>query len=54
MVIKRLNVKNRKYYLYNDLINIKYFDPSLLRLDKKESAGFNIITRIILEKNLGI
>ena len=42
MTIKQLNVKNRKYYLYNGLINIKKFDPSLLRLDKKESANINI------------
>ena len=35
MVIKQLNVKNRKSYLCSDLINITEFDPSLLRLDKK-------------------
>ena len=32
---KQLNIKNRTYYLYNDLINIKDFDPKLLKLDKK-------------------
>ena len=43
MVVKQLNVKNRKYYLYNDLINIKNFDPSLLRVDKRSrSANTNI------------
>ena len=42
MVIKQLNFKNKKYYLYNNLVNIKNFDPSLLRLDKKESANVNI------------
>ena len=32
---KQINIKNRTYYLYNDLINIKDFDPKLLKLDKK-------------------
>ena len=30
-----MNIKNRTYYFYNDLINIKDFDPKLLKLDKK-------------------
>ena len=32
---KQLNIKNRTYYFYNDLINIKDFDSKLLKLDKK-------------------
>ena len=32
---KQLNIKNRTYYFYNDLINLKDFDPSLLKLDQK-------------------
>ena len=31
---KQMNIKNRTYYFYNDLINIKYFDPKLLKVDK--------------------
>ena len=42
MVTKQLNIKNRTYYFYNDLINLKDFDPSLLKLDKKLSMGFRI------------
>ena len=30
----QMNIKNRTYYFYNDLINIKDFDPKLLKLDK--------------------
>ena len=37
MVIKQLNIKNRTYYFYDDTTNLKDFDPSLLKLDKKES-----------------
>ena len=31
---KQLNINNRTYYFYNDLINLKGFDPSLLNLDR--------------------
>ena len=34
---KQLNIKSRTYYFYDDLINLKDFDPSLLKLDKKFS-----------------
>ena len=32
-----MNIKNRTYYFYNDLINIKDLHPRLLKLDKKTS-----------------
>ena len=34
-IAKQMNIKNRTYYCYNDLINIKDFDPKLLKLDNK-------------------
>ena len=40
--IKQINIKNRTYYFFNDIINIKYFDSSLLKINK------------ISEKNIGI
>ena len=39
---KQLNIKNRTYYLYDDLINLKDFDPSLLKLDRKSSMDISI------------
>ena len=39
---KQLNIKNRIYYFYNDLINLKEFDPNLLKLDKKSSMDISI------------
>ena len=30
--IKEINIKNRTYYFYDDMINIKNFDPSVLEL----------------------
>ena len=35
MTTKQLNLKNRTYHFYNDLINIKNFDHNNLRLDKQ-------------------
>ena len=32
--VKRINIKNRTYYFYNDIINIKNFDAWLLKIDK--------------------
>ena len=28
-------IKNRTYYFYNDMINLKNFDSNLLKIDKK-------------------
>ena len=39
---KQLNITNRTYYFWNDLINLKDFDPSLLKLDKKPSMDISI------------
>ena len=35
MTTKQIDAKHRTYYFYNDLINIKNFDPNMLKLDKK-------------------
>ena len=42
MALKEINIKNRTYYFYNDLINLKDFEPSLLKLDKKSVMDINI------------
>ena len=42
MVTKQLNIKNRTYYIWNDLINLKDFDPKLLKLDKNSSMDISI------------
>ena len=33
--IKEINIKNRTYYFYNDIIDVKNFDSNNLKLDKK-------------------
>ena len=36
MTTKQIDIKNRTYYFYNDLVNIKNFGPNMLKLDKKQ------------------
>ena len=42
MTIKQLNIKNRAYYFYNDLINVLKFEASNLKLDKKTWRDIDI------------
>ena len=40
--VKQSNIKNHSYYFYNDVINLKDFDASLLKVDKKDYKEINI------------
>ena len=40
---KQINIKNRTYFFFDDMIYIKNFDPSLLKLDKKSSKDVHWI-----------
>ena len=40
--IKQINIKNRTYYFYRDIINIENFDLSMLKLDKKSYKDIGI------------
>ena len=33
--VKDIDIKNRTYYFYNDIINIKNFDPNNVKIDEK-------------------
>ena len=53
--IKQINIKNRPYYFFNDII-IKNFDPSFLSIGKisfksTDAVIYNI--RYIIMKSLG-
>ena len=41
-VLKEINIKNRTYYFYNDLISLEDFNASLLKLDEKSVMDINI------------
>ena len=40
--IKQINIKNRTYYFCNGMINIKDFDSSQLKIDKKSYKNIGI------------
>ena len=50
--VKKMNIKNRTYYFYNDITDIENFDSSLLKLDKKpyKDMGIYNIGYITIEK----
>ena len=56
-VVKQIDIKNRTYYFYNDMINIKKFDSNLLKIDKKSckdigiyNIGYIIIKKLMIMK----
>ena len=52
--IKEINIKNRTYYFYNDIIDIKTFDSKNLKLDKKRTKIliFTILDMLQLKKKV--
>ena len=40
--IKQINIKNRTYCFYNDIINLKNFNSNLLKIDKKSYKNIDI------------
>ena len=39
---KQMNIKNRTYHFYDDMVNIKDFGPNLLKLDKKSFKNIGV------------
>ena len=44
---KQINIKNRIYYFYNDQINLKDFDATLLKVEKKITKRLTFITLVM-------
>ena len=40
--IKDINIKNRSYYFYDDMVNIEDFDSNLLKIGKKSLKNIAI------------
>ena len=52
--VKELNIKNRTYYYFNDIIDIKDFQSNLLKIDKKQYKDIDIYyIGYITIKNIG-
>ena len=51
--VKQIEIKNRTYYFYNDMINLKNFESDLLKIDKKHYKDIDIyyIGYITIKKN---
>ena len=39
---KQINIKNRTYYFYNNIVDLKDFDAKLLKIDKKSYKNLDI------------
>ena len=42
---KQINIKNRTYYFYNDIIDLDEFDESKIKVDKKDFNHIDIYSR---------
>ena len=40
--VKEIQIKNRTYYFYHDMINLKHFESNLLKIDKKSYKNISI------------
>ena len=40
--VKQTEIKNRTYYFYNDMINLKNFESNLLKIDKKHYKRIDV------------
>ena len=47
--IKQIDIKNRTYYFYNDMIDIRNFDVRLLKIDKNDIKTLVFIILDILK-----
>ena len=47
--IKQIDIKNRTYYFYNDIIDLKDFDARLLKLTKNHTKTSVFTTLDILQ-----
>ena len=51
--IKEINIKNRTYYFYNDIIDLRAFDSNNLKIDKKTYRDLDIFNTgyVTINKN---
>ena len=56
-IIKQIKIKNQTYYFYSGIIKLKFFDSSLLKIDKKSykdivsyNIGYITIKKMVIVK----
>ena len=54
MSVKDINIKNRTYYVFNDIIYIENFDPNNIKIDEKSLKNILIfyIVYVTIKKDL--
>ena len=40
--VKDIDMKNHIYYAFNDIINIKFFDPNNIKIDEKSNKFISV------------
>ena len=48
-LVKQIDIKNRTYHFYNDMVDIKKFHSNLLKIDKNHIKTLVFTTRDILQ-----
>ena len=55
--VKQINIKNRTCYFHNDMINLKRFEPNLLKIDRNSynnigtyNMGYIAIKKLMIMK----
>ena len=51
---KQIIIKNRTYYVFNDMINIKEFDSNLLKIDQNSFKKIGIYCIGYITKKMNI
>ena len=51
--VKHINIKNRTYYFYNNIIDLENFDAGLLKIDKESYKNIGIYnTGYVMKKKI--
>ena len=41
-ITKQMNIKDRTYYFYNDIIDLEHFNSDMLKIDRKSYKSIDI------------
>ena len=45
--IREMDIKNRTYYFFDDMINIRSLDPNKIKIDENSYKTFSFITLVV-------
>ena len=47
--VKDIDIKNHTYYFFDDIINVKNFDPNNIKIDEKSYKNFHYIRYVMIK-----